>query len=155
MIEIKSPNPINPQLESPTVFLAGSIEEGKAEPWQDKVKNALAGLNVTLYNPRRDAWDASWKQTIDNPQFKEQVEWELSSIEAADLVFIYIDPKTMSPITLLEFGTLWKSNKIIIGCPKGFWRRGNLEVMCNLVGLRLHETLEETIETLKLRLLQR
>lgn len=53
--------------EQPSVFLAGSIEMGQAEPWQTLLEDALADLPVTILNPRRDAWDASWEQSISNP----------------------------------------------------------------------------------------
>ena len=45
-----------------TVFLAGSIEMGKAVDWQTQIENELkdkldGDTVVTLYNPRRDDWD--------------------------------------------------------------------------------------------------
>ncbi len=58
----------------PSIFLAGSIEMGKAEDWQTQLTNLLTGVRV--FNPRRDDWDPSWTQSITNPNFKEQVEWE-------------------------------------------------------------------------------
>lgn len=51
------------------IFLAGSIEMGSAELWQDVVKDALADTDCVLLNPRRDDWDSSWKQEKDDPQF--------------------------------------------------------------------------------------
>src|SRR5690348_10901789 len=87
-----------------TIFLAGSIEMGKAEDWQTKVQNFLEPYLGIILNPRRDDWDSSWVQTVKNPQFSEQVRWEQSGIEYADVIFMYFDPKTQSPITLLEFG---------------------------------------------------
>ncbi len=55
------------------IFLAGSIEMGKAIDWQSEVVNALADTDLTLLNPRRADWDSSWVQSIDNAQFREQV----------------------------------------------------------------------------------
>lgn len=43
-----------------SVFLAGSIEMDTAEKWQDKVIKALENSDVTVFNPRREQWDASW-----------------------------------------------------------------------------------------------
>src|SRR5262245_38118182 len=88
----------------PSVFLAGSIEMGQAEDWQTIVTRALADLDVLLLNPRRDEWDASWLQTIDDPQFRGQVEWELEAQERASLIAMYFAPATKAPITLLELG---------------------------------------------------
>jgi hypothetical protein len=83
-----------------------------------------------MLNPRRDDWDASWRQAIDDPRFREQVEWELAGLEQADLVGMYFAPTTQSPITLLELGLTARSGRLIVCCPPGFWRRGNVEVVC-------------------------
>lgn len=123
-----------------SMFLAGSIEMGTAEDWQAKVQNIFEKTDIVLYNPRRDNWDSSWEQSIDNPNFKEQVTWELDHIEKSDYVVIYLDPKTKSPISLLELGVLTKTpNKVLVCCPKGFWRKGNVEVVCDRYGIGLIE----------------
>tara|TARA_Y100000034_G_scaffold135487_1_gene207592 strand:- start:816 stop:1313 length:498 start_codon:yes stop_codon:yes gene_type:complete len=132
------------------VFLAGSIEMGVAEDWQTQVSNAILakeGLDrVLVLNPRRDDWDSSWEQTIDNPNFKEQVEWELDGLEEAYCIPMYFDPDTKSPITLLEFGMFSDSGSLIVCCPKGFWRRGNIEIVCAREDIPLFDNKEEFIE---------
>ena len=55
------------------VFLAGSIEMGKAEDWQAKLEKSLKDLEITVFNPRRDDWDSSWTQEQSNPQFNAQM----------------------------------------------------------------------------------
>ena len=102
----------------PLVFLAGSIEMGAAEPWQARLENALSPLAGTLLNPRRDDWDASWVQSIENAPFREQVEWELRGLRSADIVAIYFDPATKSPITLLELGLVAERHTVLVCCPK-------------------------------------
>ena len=77
-----------------SVFLAGSIEQDVAEKWQDRVITVLSNLNITILNPRRKEWDASWVQSINNSQFHEQVSWELSALEKADIVIVYFDKNT-------------------------------------------------------------
>jgi hypothetical protein len=135
----------------PRVFLAGSIEMGEAELWQDKVSAALKGIDCIVYNPRRDDWDSSWEQTIENPEFKQQVEWELTHIGKSDIIFFYFDPNTKSPITLLEFGIcVERPTNLIVVCPEGFWRKGNLDVTSNFYGLETTiGSLEAGIEKLK------
>lgn len=59
MKEIKAPNKISDA--GHTIFLAGSIEMGKAENWQDKVVRLLKDKEVIIFNPRRDDWDSSWE----------------------------------------------------------------------------------------------
>ena len=55
------------------VFLAGSIDMGKAEDWQPFVTERLSDLPISIFNPRRDDWDSTWVQDISNKQFAEQV----------------------------------------------------------------------------------
>lgn len=134
MKEVKAPNEF---VRTKTiVFFAGSIEMGIAEPWQLKLATALRDMDVTVLNPRRDDWDSSWKQTKDNPQFREQVEWELEGQEAADVIALYFDPATHSPISLLELGLFGKGpGKMVVLCPEGFYRKGNVDIVCERYGI--------------------
>jgi hypothetical protein len=149
---IKPPEPITLDGSTPSVFLAGSIEMGAAEDWQGQVERALGGLDVVILNPRRDAWDASWVQSIDNPQFRAQVEWELTGLERASLVAMYFAPSTRAPVTLLELGLSARGGKVVVCCPEGFWRRGNVEVVCARYGLPLVPTLEDLVAEVTRRL---
>lgn len=147
MIEIKAPDAYDVYLNKPSVFLAGSIEMGVAEDWQAKVSAALSVMDVLVLNPRRANWDSSWAQTIDNPPFRQQVEWELAALDAAGVVLMYFDPATKSPITLLELGIHAAANpeKLAVCCPQGFWRKGNVDIVCNRYGVQQAETLESLI----------
>ena len=149
MIQIQAPNPTPSEYkDNLTLFLAGSIEMGTAEHWQKRVVEALKDCKrLTIYNPRRDDWDSSWVQSIDNPQFIEQVEWELDHLQRANLAIFYFDPSTKSPITLMELGMMsnpWSPLTLVV-CPKGFWRRGNVEIFCNREGIEFFETLDDAI----------
>ncbi|MDY8137759.1 nucleoside 2-deoxyribosyltransferase domain-containing protein [Aquimarina sp. 2201CG5-10] len=134
------------------VFLAGSIEVGVAERWQDKVVKELSEANVTLLNPRRASWDSSWKQEIENPIFKEQVDWELDALELADIIIMYFDKETKSPITLLELGLFARSGKLLVCCPEGFWRKGNVDVVCERYKIPQVSSLEELINEVQKKL---
>ena len=130
----------------PWVFLAGSIEQGRAELWQDRVADAFESRAGTLLNPRRPEWDASWRQSIDEPRFREQVEWELEALERADSILMYFDPATKAPITLLELGLFARSGKLHVGCPEGYWRKGNVEIVAARWAIPLYDTLESLRE---------
>lgn len=146
---IKPPNKIILKKDVPSLFLAGSIEMGVAENWQSVVEKELHNLNVVILNPRREEWDSSWEQTIENPLFCEQVEWELEGQEKADLIAMYFVPETKSPITLLELGLFAHTNKLIVCCPNGFWRKGNVDIVCKKYNIKTANTLQEIIALLK------
>ncbi len=133
---------------SPVVFLAGSIEMGAAEPWQAKAVAALADTDATVLNPRRAAWDASWKQSMANPEFNRQVTWEMDGLDRADVVAFYFDPATKSPISLLELG-LVKDKHVLVCCPDGFWRKGNVEMVCDRFRLPLFARLEDLLAAVR------
>lgn len=114
-----------------SVFLAGSIEMGKADDWQLEFINQFQSYNINILNPRRIDWDSSWTQSIDNEQFRTQVEWELDCLAKADLILMYIQPNTLSPISMLELGLYANTNKLVVCCPDGFWRKGNIDIVCD------------------------
>jgi len=147
MVEIKPPN--YGEVQGSTVFLAGSIEMGVAEDWQTKVANRFENHHVTLYNPRRDEWDSSWKQEQKESKFNEQVNWEMNNLEDCDIIFMYLDPNTKSPISLLELGLHASSGKMIVVCPDGFWRKGNVDIVCTRFNIPLFNSLEDGMGALE------
>lgn len=147
-IEIQAPNIINKPEGYKTIFLAGSIELGRAVHWQKEVISKCENPPVVFLNPRRDDWDATWKQVKENPQFKEQVLWELAGLERADLIIMYFDPNTLSPITLLELGLHARKNKVILYCPDGFYRKGNVDILCEMYNIKQVNSFDELINTI-------
>jgi hypothetical protein len=147
MREVKAP--ARPGLEV-RVFLAGSIEMGAAEHWQQRVVDALTHVgDIVILNPRRPDWDGTWRQEAADPRFLEQVSWELDMLEAADIVAMYLAPGTRSPVSLLELGLCARSGKLRVCCPPGYWRRGNVEAVCGRYGIPLFGALDELIESLR------
>jgi hypothetical protein len=126
-----------------SVFLAGSIEMGAAEDWQKSLGEWLSEKNYNVFNPRRTDWDSSWIQSYENPQFSQQVKWELNSLDKADWIVMYLDPNTKSPISLMELGLHAGSKKLLVVCPDGFWRKGNVEVVCSIYDIPLFNSLDD------------
>lgn len=151
MTILTSPQRVDLPRGTQVVFLAGSIEMGKAEDWQQRVANSIESIDpsIVIANPRRAVWDNSWIQSIDNPMFKEQVDWELDHLERADLVVFYFQGGTQSPITLLELGKHLEradaSQSTLVCCPEDFWRKGNVDIACYRRGA---ETPTTTLEDL-------
>ncbi len=129
----------------PSVFLAGSIDMGEAEDWQQTLTDAIEHIDVLVLNPRRDDWDSSWKQDISDARFAKQVNWELDALGSVDLIVVYFDPKGQAPVTLLELGLHADAN-LIVCCPPGYWKRGNVQVLCQRKGIPLVDSLDALIE---------
>ena len=127
---VHAPDPY-PKTHPCSVFLAGSIDMGAAINWQRELCSQLKDYPVLLLNPRRESWDSSWEQSINNPLFTEQVNWELDALNHATYIVMNLAAESMAPISLLELGLFANSQKMLISCAPNFWRRGNVEVVCS------------------------
>lgn len=146
--------------KSISIFLAGSIEMGKAEMWQDDVIEFIKTVHdanieeIHVYNPRRDNWDNSWKQSIDEPEFRKQVEWELDLIQRSEIVVFYLQPGTNSPISLMELGIVSHDSfamkkHVIVLCPDGFHRKGNVDVTAMWFDMQLAKDMPDLKERIR------
>lgn len=147
--EIKPPQRDENALNPNSLFLAGSIDNGAAVDWQKEVALALSDMPVTIFNPRRDDWDPTMEPLYSNPAFKEQVDWELDHLDFVDVAGFYFAPGSVSPITLLELGLYAPSGRVMVCCPPGFWRDGNVEAICTRYEIPLYRDLESYITALR------
>jgi hypothetical protein len=147
MKQITPPHSLSVNHRRPfAVFLAGSIEVGVAEDWQAEAVQYFADLpDYSILNPRRTDWDSSWEQTFSNPNFYQQVSWELNGLDRATHIILNFLPETKSPISLLELGLYAASGKLIICCPAGFWRKGNVDIVAERYGIPVYEKLEKLL----------
>jgi len=144
------------------VFMAGSIEMGVAVDWQPSATDVLEYIEPVrnVFNPRRLDWDSSQPQTIDNPYFASQVNWEMDGLDMADVVYMYFDPNTRSPVTMAELGYLSGVHKatewnkmamrkdFVICCPEGFWRKGNIDIICQRASIEVLTDFEQSLKVL-------
>jgi hypothetical protein len=132
-----------------TIFLAGAIDQGKAVDWQQKVARALDELDILILNPRRENWDPSWDQSADNPEFRQQVNWELDAQAAADMVIFVFTKDSKAPITFLEFGLFAPTKDAVVCAEEGFYRKGNLDIVAERYHIPMYDNLDEMIGDLK------
>ena len=136
-----------------TLFLAGSIEMGKAVHWQKQVVEELDSFAGCIFNPRREDFDPSW--SADSPELAAQINWELDRLGESKTIFFYFQGDTLSPISLLELGMTcaWSEDrfgpKVIVVCEPAFWRRTNIVVTCACSRVKVHDSLGAGIEALK------
>ena len=153
MILYKAPEP--PVFDDrPSVFLAGTIDNGESENWQQKFEFELIDLDVIVLNPRREVWAPQELQSIQNKTFKQQVEWELNGLEKCIVIVMCFLANSKSPITLLELGLAAASRKLIVCCEDKFWRKGNIEIVCDKFDIPLHNNMDSTLSDVRNRLLR-
>lgn len=145
MKEIQAPNWFPRNKNAIKIFLAGSIEMNTAENWQKRLLDLCSELDVIFLNPRRDDWDNTITQDSSDPRFREQVEWELDGLNHSDIILFYFDPNTKSPVTLLELGKFVDSDEhiVLVCCPDGFWRKGNVDIVCERARIPVCKTFED------------
>lgn len=142
MLVLKPPTPLPVPLNGPVVFMAGSIDLGKSVDWQSELAESLADCPGTLLNPRRTQWDSSWKTEAEFLPFREQVEWEIAGMEVAERIAFYFAPDSQAPVTLLELGLAARTGKAVVCCPPGYWRKGNVDVVCARYSIPTVQSLE-------------
>ena len=72
----------------------------------------------------------------------------LNSQDDADINVYYFDPETKSPITLLELGG-YKDTNVIVACPDGYFRKGNVVIFCKKHHIPVLNSLNELVKVLK------
>lgn len=132
--------PRYPKITEPNrLFLAGSIEMGKAAKWQREfvdmfTAKANRSADITswaVFNPRRPDWDSTWEQKMSNANFFQQVDWELTFLERATHRIFYFAKDTISPISLLELGKFASSGNNYVYVDAGYLRKGNVDIFCH------------------------
>lgn len=120
--------------ETPTIFLAGTIDDGHSIDWQHELMEACEPYDVEFYNPRRyDFPEHPLKEDV-----VKQIRWEQEHLDAADYILMVIMPGSKSPITLLEMGLYaHQPNKLFVFCAEDFYRRTNVEETCRKYNLYL------------------
>ena len=122
------------------IFLAGTIDNGDSTDWQQELINTINGVELrrptSIYNPRRKEWPSS----DNHREIDRQIEWELSHLEKADLIVMNILANSKSPISLMELGLFAREGRLMVFCPKTFYRYDNVRNVCKRYEVPLHTT---------------
>jgi hypothetical protein len=138
-----------------TVFLAGTIDNGRAKDWQtglhEILSKSFANEALAILSPRRKKWDSNALQTIDNLMLKQQIEWELWHLKRADVIAMVFLEDSQSPISLLELGA-FKDKCMAVYCPQGFYRKANVDIFCAIHDISVISEWDEFIRILRLKI---
>jgi len=136
-----------------TFFLAGTIDNGESLDWQKEVSDYSNEIGVNVFNPRRSNWD----KDAGSKEIVRQIDWELEHMEKADYIIMNILGNSKSPISLLELGLHARDGKLIVFCPKSFYRYDNVRVTCETYGVKLYsiEDYKNNIDEIKLLMLEK
>ena len=143
-MKIIKPNSPIQVIDGISIFLAGTIDNGKSINWQLEMEDILKDYNVTLLNPRRDNWNPNSRA-----EMVKQINWEMDNLDKCDVIFMNILEESLSPITLLELGLYANSGKMIVSCHEEFWRKINVDVVCDRFNIPRYDNFDDAITKLK------
>lgn len=124
------------------VFLAGTIDNGDSENWQEQVIERFTfNPNIKFYNPRRKNWD----KNASEDELVYQIQWEQEYLDKADLIIMAISDDSKSPISLMELGLYAKEQKMIVFCNPSFYRYMNVKLTCEKYNIPLEENFIDNI----------
>jgi hypothetical protein len=128
-----------------SIFIGGSINKNElGVSFQDRVIESVQNKPYIFYNPKSD----EFKQSFVNIQFKERFEWELNALKESDIILMYFDKNTKSPICLLELGLFASSGKLIVCCENDFSEKEKVDMICEMYGIKLVDTIDSLINVL-------
>lgn len=145
-----APEPII-ETEGKLIFLAGTIDMGHSVNWQEQATHFFKDNVCTILNPRRADWDRRWDELENKTQFNEQVNWELDAMNRADIILMNFLAASQSPVTLLELGLQAASGKLLVCCPDGFWRSGNVQIICERYQIPFYKEYKKLLNSIRIQ----
>lgn len=150
------------KIRGPHIFLAGTIDNGASRDWQSELISEIQ-LDTKTYqhspfviaNPRRPDWNTDW--TNDTDELIRQIKWELNGLNSSTDIFMWLEPNSKSPISLLEMGMFSRHGNLLVGCPTQFYRYQNVRQTVEWNNRRSHikmgfvDTWETFVKACKLR----
>jgi hypothetical protein len=128
-----------------TVFLAGAIDMGDAENWQQEVIKAFkSDTSITLVNPRRNEFTEDMED--------EQILWELEALDQANIILMWFPKSAEAPVSFLELGLYLRSGKLFVGVEQGFYRQRNIELTSQRYRNSVYYSLNELIDAVRNKL---
>ncbi|KAK7183820.1 hypothetical protein PSPO01_10156 [Paraphaeosphaeria sporulosa] len=134
--------PAYPTLTKPSLILFGTIEASPTSNWATDLADHVSDLPIQILNPRRDDWDSSWVELPSCAPWKEQVDWEMHHPAKVSLIVVCFKAGSLCPISLMELGmyAALYGEKMVVCCEEGFWKRGNVELVCKKFGVEVVRT---------------
>ena len=131
------------QLNMPKIFLAGDID--KNNNWREKIEIALRNTTnpVAIFNPQLPSGD----HPKSNENLINQINWELTAQERADMVLFNFYDKNKTPASMVELGLF--VNKAFIICSNDYYNKTFIDVIAKRYGLSVVTDFSKGLDILK------
>lgn len=76
---------------------------------------------------------------------KLHIQWELDTLSKADIILLNFLSDSKSPISLVELGLYVASNKLIIICPKEFYKSKYVYTLCEKYNTPIFDNINKAL----------
>ena len=121
------------------VFLAGSIDNRYFGNWRKETVKKLE-TKANVFDPTNMKHDR-----LNDAEMKSHIIWELDALAIADKILLNFLPDSKSPISLVELGLYVASNKLIVVCPKEFYKSRYVFALCEKYNTPIFENLNKAL----------
>ncbi len=120
-------------------FLAGSMDYKLTAQWREEVMHVL-GKDTHFFDPTNKKHD-----TLTKKEMKNHIQWELDALLLSDSILLNFLPYALSPISLVELGLYVDSGKLIVICPKEFYKSEYVYTLCENYNTPIFENLTQAL----------
>ena len=125
------------------IFLAGSIDLELPGNWRKQVSSLLED-QFNYFDPT-----SLNHGEMDHEAWNTHINWELEAMKMADIVFMNLLPNAKSPISLIELGLNSLNGKLVVVCPKEFYKNQYIQALCAYHSTPIFQTLKEGVQHVK------
>lgn len=128
------------------LFLAGTMASGEVGNWRSEVILGL-GNRFNYLDPTNKNHNK-----LKATQMQNHIGWELEALKRADKIILNFLPESLSPISLVELCIYVASNKLIVLCPKGFYKNRYINILCKKYNTPYFDKLSDSLDFIKKRI---
>lgn len=121
------------------VFLAGSIDNSNFGNWRKETIKKLE-IKINLFDPTNMKHDS-----LNVAEMKSHIIWELDALAITDKILLNFLPDSKSPISLVELGLYVASKKLIVVCPKEFYKSRYVYTLCEKYNTPIYDTINKAL----------
>ena len=133
--------PINKRNQR-SIFLAGSMDHKQEGSWRDEISAEFG--TYPIFDPTNTKHDQ-----LNPEEMKRHIDWELDALQLSDMILLNFLPNALSPISLVELGLYVNSKKLIVICPKEFYKSSYVHTLCEKYNTPIFNNIKEAKTLLK------
>lgn len=124
------------------IFLEGSMEVNSSNNWRKQVITKLNN-KYFIFDPTNNNHD-----NLNQKDMKSHIKWELGALNLADKIILNFLPDALSPISLVELGLYVSTTKLVVVCPKKFYKSRYVYTLCKTYNTPVFKEIDRALHLL-------